>query len=124
MKDYLIPHQPKQKTSIYKNKRRLPSNNGEKRRNSNTLVVTYHPSNPPLGSITKELHPILFSSERMKAASPSPPLTSYRRPKYLKDLLLHAEVSTSTKLDAKPLAKSSNLIYLISCKRCGTPICG
>ena len=88
------------------------------------LVVTYHPSNPPLGSITKELHPILFSSERMKAASPSPPLTSYRRPKYLKDLLLHAEVSTSTKLDAKPPAKSSNLIYLISCKRCGTPICG
>ena len=91
----------------------------------------------------------------MKAASPSPLLISYRRPKNLKDLLVHAEVSTgpretpgnspcgrprcktcpilvttdqfSSKTTGKQYqatCKSSNLIYLISCKRCGLQYVG
>ena len=95
----------------------------------------------------------------MKAASPSPPLRSYRRPKNLKDLLVHAEVSTRPRetpgnspcgrlrcntcpilvttdqisskttgkqyqIRCKATCKSSNLIYLISCKRCGLQYVG
>ena len=57
------------------------------------LVITYNPNNPPLNKITKELLPILHSSDRMKKAVPTPPIIAYKRPKNLIDLLVRADIS-------------------------------
>ena len=75
------------------------------------LVITYNPNNPPLNKITKELLPILHSSDRMKKAVPTPPIIAYKRPKNLKDLkliyLLHIEknqeINHVEDPDAKPV---------------------
>ena len=55
-------------------------------------MVTYHPGLPNLPGILKDLHPILSSSDRCKAAIPEVPLVAYRRPKSLKDILVRAKV--------------------------------
>ena len=43
-------------------------------------VITYNPNNPPLSKTTKELLPILHSSDRTKKAVPIPPIIAYKRP--------------------------------------------
>ena len=45
------------------------------------LVVTYAPTLPSLGKITRQHHHILHLSERTKQAFPQPPTIAYRRPK-------------------------------------------
>ena len=57
------------------------------------LVVTYHPTLPSVGSITKRHQHILQVSERLKDAFPLPPLIAFCRPKNLRDLLVRAELS-------------------------------
>ena len=42
--------------------------------------VPYNPNNPPLSKTTKELLPILHSSDRTKKAVPIPPIITYKRP--------------------------------------------
>ena len=56
------------------------------------LVITYNPSLPSIGHITREHHHILHTSERMKRATPQPPLITFRHPKNLRDLLVLAEL--------------------------------
>ena len=60
------------------------------------LVVTYNPSLPNLPSLTKNLLPVLHASDRLKKAIPERPLIAYRRPKSLRDLLVHAELKPTT----------------------------
>ena len=57
------------------------------------LVVTYHPSMKFLARTTKRHQITLRSSERLNAIFNLPPLIAFRRPKNLKDLLVHATLS-------------------------------
>ena len=57
------------------------------------LVVTYAPTLPSLGKITRQHHHILHLSERTKQAFPQPPTVAYRRPKNLRDLLVRADLA-------------------------------
>ena len=50
---------------------------------------------PPLGKILRNHLPILHVSERMKLATPSPPLVANRRPRNLKELLTKATLKPS-----------------------------
>ena len=58
------------------------------------LVVTYQDLKP-LGKILRNHLPILHVSERMKLATPSPPLVANRRPRNLKELLTKAKLKPS-----------------------------
>ena len=51
------------------------------------LVITYIPTIPPIGHITRRHHNILHASKRLKQAIPSPLINAFRRPKNLRDLL-------------------------------------
>ena len=44
------------------------------------LVIIYNLNNPPLSKTTKELLPILHSTDRTKKAVPIPPIIAYKRP--------------------------------------------
>ena len=123
------------------------------------LVVTYNPTLPSLGQVTRAHHHILQASDRLKRAVPSPPIIAFRRPRSLRDLLVHAEIkpltrrapgnsrcgasrcktcpillttkeftshSTGRKYTIRTSAtcKSSNVIYLIQCKKCGLQYVG
>lgn len=56
------------------------------------FVVTYHPGLPNIGKILRDLHPVLHASERCKKAIKEQPMVAFRRPKSLKDYLVHAKV--------------------------------
>ena len=56
------------------------------------FVVTYHPGLPNIGGILKELHPLLSLSNRCKQAIHDLPMMAFRRPKSLKDYLVHAKL--------------------------------
>ena len=56
------------------------------------FVVTYHPGLPNIGGILKELHPLLSLSNRCKQAIHDLPMMVIRRPKSLKDYLVHAKL--------------------------------
>ena len=62
------------------------------------LIVTYHPSLPLLGNITRQHQHLLQLSERMKKAVPAPPIIAYRRPKNLRDLLTRTELKPPPQL--------------------------
>ena len=59
------------------------------------LVVTYHPDLPLLGKILHNHLPIFHVLERMKLATPRPPLVGNRRPRNLKELLTKATLKPS-----------------------------
>ena len=63
------------------------------------MVVTYHPSLPNIGSILRELQPLLHCSEKCRKAIKDVPFMAFRRPKSLGDYLVHAKLRPSTRLE-------------------------
>jgi len=61
------------------------------------LVATYHPSLPSFNKVLTSKHPILHACSKLKEVLPDPPLVAYRRPKNLRDLLVKANVASTTK---------------------------
>ena len=59
------------------------------------LVITYNPTLPSIGRITRRYHNILHTSERLKQAISYCPIIAFRHPKSLRDLLVSAELKTS-----------------------------
>ena len=57
------------------------------------MVVTYAPTLPSLGKITRQHHHILHLSERTKQAFLQPPIIAYRRPKNLRVLLVRVDLA-------------------------------
>ena len=66
------------------------------RNNRVPLVTTYDSRLPNLNKITRNYLPVLHVSERLKEAIPEAPMTAYRRPKNLRDLLVRAELKFIT----------------------------
>jgi hypothetical protein len=60
------------------------------------LVVNFHPALPSVGRILHTFIPILHSSARCKSAIPEAPITSFRRPKNLKDVLVKSTIPSIT----------------------------
>ena len=58
------------------------------------LVITYHPSLNNLPAVLTKHFPILHTSKKLNNALPNPPMVAFRRPRNLKDLLVHARIST------------------------------
>ena len=58
------------------------------------FVVTFHPALPNIGEILHRLHPVLNSSRRCQSAIKQVPMVAFRRPKSLKDILVHSEMAT------------------------------
>ena len=63
------------------------------------MVVTYHPSLPNIGSILRELQPLLHCSEKCRKAIKDVPFMAFRRSKSLGDYLVHAKLRPSTHLE-------------------------
>ena len=63
------------------------------------MVVTYHPSLPNIGSILRELQPLLHCSEKCRKAIKDVPFMAFRRPKSLGDYLVRAKLRPSTCLE-------------------------
>jgi len=136
------------------------------RRNANEsrlpLITTYHPFLPNLAATLHKHHDLLSSSDRLVRAFPEPPVVAYRRPKNLRDLLVHATLQ-APQITAKPLGttpcrgrgcktcsmilpestkvvshttkasfplqvsascKTSDIIYLLQCRRCSAQYVG
>jgi len=66
-----------------------PANN-----NRIPFVITFHPALPNIGEILHRLHPVLKSSRRCRSATEQVPTVAFRRPKSLKDILVHPEMVT------------------------------
>ena len=62
-------------------------------------VVTYHPNLPNIGSILRELQPLLHCSEKCRKAIKDVPFVAFRRPKSLGDYLVYAKLRPSTRLE-------------------------
>lgn len=128
------------------------------------LVLTYHPSLPPIRKIAHANHHILHTADRLQRAVPEPPIVAFRRPPNLRDILVRAAVpptndtvitptehgtfkcnsrcitcqhhvnesrsftshSTDSTFQTKGhiTCNTSNVIYLISCRRCGIQYVG
>ena len=57
----------------------------EKKKNTRVLfIVTYHPGLPNIGSMLRNIHPLLHISDRCKEALKDVPLMAFCRPKSLK----------------------------------------
>ena len=67
----------------------------QKKTDRTPLVITYNPTLPSIGRITRRQHNILHASKRPKQAIPSPPIIAFRRPKSQRDLLVRVELKTS-----------------------------
>ena len=123
-------------------------------------MVTYHPYLPMLKWTIRHYHHILQDSEQLREAIKSLPIKAFRRPRNLRDLLVHAVISpkkavdsfgnfgcnarrcktfpvlvtTNTfsssvtrehfKLKLRASCQTSNIIYLIQCRRCGLQYMG
>lgn len=59
------------------------------------LCLTYSTNFPNVNKILKRHYNILEQSERLKRAFPSAPGVVYRRPRNLKDTLVHSQINTS-----------------------------
>ena len=80
------------------------------------MVVTYHPSLPNIGSILRELQPLLHCSEKCRKAIKDVPFMAFRRPKSLGDYLVHAKLRLSTRLQRN--SKGTVLCDNRSCQDC------
>ena len=65
------------------------------------MVVTYHPNLPNIGYVLRELQPLLHCSDKCKKAVKEVPMVTFRRPKSLKDYLVHAKLR-ATSVEEKP----------------------
>ena len=63
------------------------------------MVLTYHPSLPNIGSILRELQPLLHCSEKCRKAIKDVPFIAFQRSKSLGDYLVHAKLRLSTRLE-------------------------
>ena len=57
------------------------------------FVLTYHPELPKVKEIVDKHWPIIESSKRLNKIFPQKPIMAYRRPKSLRDILVHAKLS-------------------------------
>lgn len=73
------------------------------------FVVTFHPALPCISKILHRLHPVLQSSRRCQLALEQVPMVAFRRPKCLKDILVHSELKTP--------------VTVKGCGRCGDRRC-
>ena len=122
-------------------------------------MVTYHPILPSFHLTTKHHLSILYASKRLRRAFEHPQLIAFRRPRNLRDLLVHVTLTTTPheapgnypcgtsrcktcpilmvtdelsshttrkvfKVNFRAFCKSSNVIYLITCRRCGIQYVG
>ena len=71
------------------------------------FVTTYHPSLPNIGGLIRELQPVLHCSERCRNAVPNLPMVAFRRPKNLRDYLVHAKLKTTQQI-ARGTVKCQN----------------
>ena len=67
------------------------------------LVVTYHPSPPPIRQIISTNHHILHTSDRLQRAIPEEPIIAFRWPPSLRDLLVRAEVPPTNDSSIPPI---------------------
>ena len=65
------------------------------------MVVTYHPNLPNIGYMLRELQPLLHCSDKCKKAVKEVPMVAFRRPKSLRDYLVHAKLR-ATNLEERP----------------------
>ena len=63
------------------------------------MVVTYHPTLPNIGHILRELQPLLHCSDKCKKAVKEVPMVAFRRPKSLRDYLVHAKLRATSEED-------------------------
>ena len=57
------------------------------------FVLTYHPELPKVKEIVNKHWPIIESSKRLNKIFPQKPIMAYRRPKSLRDILVHAKLN-------------------------------
>ena len=72
----------------------------EKRRKENArvpFVITYHPGLPNIGSLLRDLHPVLKRSKRCKKDFPGVPMVAFRKPKSLAQYLVCARFTNVPK---------------------------
>ena len=67
------------------------------------LVVTYHPSLPPIRQITSANHHILHTSDCLQRAIPEEPMIAFRRPPNLRNLLVRAEIPPTNDSSIPPI---------------------
>ena len=58
-----------------------------------SFVLTYHPELPKVKEIVNKHWPIIESSKRLNKIFPQKPIMAYRRPKSLRDILVHAKLN-------------------------------
>ena len=59
-------------------------------------MATYYPRLPRLNKITRNYLPVLHVSQRLKEAIPDAPIIAFRRPRNLRDLLVRAELKSTS----------------------------
>ena len=102
LRQFLINRQYKPKTidTAFNKIRTLTRSDSLKRKDKKKhnkrvpFVTTFHPGLPNIPHILRKYMPILHTSKRCLAAIPECPIVSYRRPKNLRDILVHAKLSS------------------------------
>ena len=79
------------------------------------FVLTYHPELPKVKEIVNKHWPIIESSKRLNKIFPQKSIMAYRRPKSLRDILVHAKLNPDPSDDG-PTGESKLCGY----KRCFT----
>lgn len=79
------------------------------------FTVDYHPALPNISSITRKSWNLMIKEPRLKQVFPNPPLTAYRRPKSLRDILIRAKVPP------KPTRRSNR--SCLGMKKCNSANC-
>ena len=77
------------------------------------FLLTYHPELPKVKEIVNKHWPIIESSKRLNKIFPQKPIMAYRRPKSLRDILVHAKLNPDPSDDG-PTGES---------KPCGNKMC-
>ena len=81
------------------------------------LVTTYHPQLRTIGSILHKHLPLLHASNLMTKIFPEVPLTAYRRPRNLRDLLVKARVKPiATDVTPKPTGSYKCIKKCVICR--------
>ena len=86
------------------------------------MVVTYHPSLPNIGSILRKLQPLLHCSQKYRKAIKDVPFMAFRKPKSLRDYLVHTKLRPSTRLEQS--SKGTEVCVNRRCQVCKTPKLG
>ncbi|GFS15170.1 hypothetical protein ElyMa_004925400 [Elysia marginata] len=87
--------QSQRNTKIYSHTE-TPLARDTKKKNRIPFVITYNPALPNISSTLKKYFPILHTSPRCRRAIPHLPMAAFRRPKNLRDSLVHANIQKHT----------------------------